>query len=137
VDPVDRLNLGARAVAGRVSAAGAEGHEQTALRMGLPDRRGGDRLVDGRRRRVARHEQRFAVESGLPASRSRRAEVELPEVAKQVARIGHIGRAVAVEVDQARHPEPVAGAGGGGDSEQFALAVEVLDQQHRGAAGRW
>ena len=144
---VDPLRRQVGVVAGRDIAAGAE-RDQEAAGGELRDVRAtGDRVAGARR------EQRQAAVAERPAARRRAEEVELPEVAVEIAGVSVVGDAVAVDVDRPRCREAVracrrAGAGVdlgdqgavfGVDHEQERVAGRVADvvaaaHDHRPAA---
>ncbi|MCY1542700.1 hypothetical protein D9M68_784610 [compost metagenome] len=113
--------------------------------MGHPQRRRGDGLTFWHCGSIGGHVQRLTggrvladgaravPDADAPLAVVGAGQVELPELALQVAGIGDVHGAVLVDVDQARRRQAVGlrQGGVGDDAQQGAITIEVLDQQDR------
>ena len=115
-----------------------EGHHQRA-RLGVQaqGRCNGDRL---RFAAALCAEQRRTVEGHAPPLIGCGGDIELPQIALQIACIDKVGRAVSGDVEELRCGQTVAVAlavaigtsiGPGHELLEFAITIKILNQQHR------
>ncbi|MPM88854.1 hypothetical protein SDC9_135958 [bioreactor metagenome] len=157
------LDAGVAVVGGQVAACAKGNHHAAdgqgfgscpsacshASVIGTNDGGGSDRLYlvacgAVQRDRAAGGEQRLAVEGHGPAVGICTGQIEFPEIAQVVARIDHIGLAVAVQIHQRGRGQAVVGGiaatwgscvGGNRDELQLFVAIQVLNQKHRALLG--